>query len=99
MTPTLTEHFEEYRRLSSLTHFNPLALAVRLVPWSLANLCPSGHAAGDLALGHPQVQKECGDLAVEVHAALVPQHSHQMQLKALAHAAYLRLGKRWGQVS
>lgn len=68
------------------------------MPWSLADLRGRRHAASDLALGHAQVQQECGDLAVEVHAALVPQHRHQMQLKALAHTAYLRLGKRRGQV-
>lgn len=87
-----------YEQFSFLTHFDPLALAVRLVPWSLANLCGGRHAAGYLALGHPQVQQERGDLAVEVHAARVPQHRHQMKLKALAHAAYLRLGKRRRQV-
>lgn len=68
------------------------------MPWSLANLCGSRNTAGDLTLGHPQVQQECGDLAVEVPTALVPQHRHQMQLEAFPHTAYLRLGKGWGKV-
>ena len=64
----------------------------------LALVAGGGGAAGDVALGHAQVQQQGSDLALELHAARVPQHRHQVQLQVLAHAAHLGLGQGRGQV-
>lgn len=82
----------------ALTHLDLLALGVGLVPGPLALVAGGGRAAGDVALGHAQVQQQRADLALELHAAGVPQHRHQVQLQVLTHAAHLRLGQGRRQV-
>ena len=81
-----------------LTHLDLLALGVLLVAGSLAGLPGDGRGTGDLALGHAQVQQQGADLGLEVQAAGVLEHRHQVDLQVLTHAAHLGLGKRGGKV-
>lgn len=71
---------------------------MRLVAGPFAGLAQHRRVAGDFALGHPQVQQQGADLALELQAAGVLEDGHQVQLQVLPHAAHLRLGQGGGQV-
>lgn len=84
--------------IPQLTQLHLLQRGVCIIPGPFSGVFAAGHVAGDLCLGGAQVHQQGGDLGLELQGGRVLEHTQQVQLEVLTHAAHLGLGQRWGQV-
>lgn len=84
--------------MPQLTQLHLLERGICIIPGPLAGVLAARHITGDLGLGCAQVHQQGGDLGLELQGGRVLEHTQQVQLEVLTHAAHLGLGQCWGQV-